>query len=78
MRTQADIFHRFLRVESAAAVKLNKGRSTERIQTWLLRSLRRPRLTSSYASSFLPRQLRVKPFMASVSGAGRSDAFRES
>lgn len=42
--------------------------SAARIQTWLLRSLRRPRLTRSYASSFLPRQLRVKPFMASVSG----------
>lgn len=42
--------------------------SDRRIQTWLFRSLRRPRLTSSYASSFLPRQLRVKPFMANVSG----------
>ena len=43
----------------------------ERIQTWLFRSFRRPRLTSSYASSFFPRQLRVKPFMASVSEAQR-------
>lgn len=51
-----------------------------RIQTWLLRSLRRPLLTSSYASSFLPKQLRIKPFMANVSGApmrvGRRELWR--
>lgn len=41
----------------------------ERIQTWLRRSLRRPLLTNSYASSFFPRQFRVKPFIASVSAA---------
>ena len=38
-----------------------------RIQTWLRRSLRSPLLTWSYASSFLPRQLRMRPFIACVS-----------
>ena len=38
-----------------------------RIQTWLRRLFRKPRLTNSYASSFRPRQLNVKPFIACVS-----------
>lgn len=38
-----------------------------RIQTWLLRSFLSPRRTSSYASSFFPKQLSVSPFIANVS-----------
>lgn len=42
----------------------------ERIQTWLCKSLRRPLLTKSNASSFLPRQFKIKPFIAKVSNIG--------